>query len=360
MIVGDAFMAHGNRTRRLFIRDLLTLSVAGPTALRTFAATGTIESPLSPIRKRIPSPFVENGKPIVVVVRGDDFPAMLARGMDVLGGFARFGTGKSVIVKPNFVFDKKTRYPTTTDERSVLTTVEYLQKEGFSDITVADRRGKRMDSGRAGGKFEWSGLNDLAEGGGFTTDSLMDDAKAPTVLVGDDRWTTMPSIGVIKKIYEAGLIINMPTLKKHSQTNLTCSLKNNMGVLDVPTTEYMHLWGDANKAAHDSMPENEVTRRLCLAVAEAAMAVSPEMTVIDARQVLCRNHGSVARGGPRDANRLIISGDPVAADAYAATVLEELEENYDLGPSRETLALAATLGVGVADLDGVVLKVVEA
>lgn len=353
-------MAHGIRSRRIFIRDLLALSVAGPTAFRTFAAAGTVENPLSPIRKRIPNPFMENGRPVVVVVHGDDFPAMLAQGMDVLGGFARFGTGKSVIVKPNFVFDKKTRYPATTDERSVLTTVEYLQKEGFGDITVADRRGKRMKSGRAGGKFEWSGLNELAEDGGFTTDSLMDDAEAPTVQVGDDSWTTMPSIGVIKKIYEAGLIINMPTLKKHSQTNLTCSLKNNMGVLDVPTTEYMHLWGDANKAAHDSMSSDEVTRRLCLAVAEAAMAVSPEMTVIDARTVLCKNHGSVASGEPREANRLIISGDPVAADAYAAGVLKEVYEPYDLGPSRETLDHAARLGIGVADLDGVVVKVVEA
>lgn len=353
-------MAHGNRSRRTFIRDLLALSLAGPTALRTFALTGRVESLLSPIRKRIPNPFMENGRPIVVVVHGNDFPTMLARGMEVLGGFGRFGTGHSVIVKPNFVFDKKTHYPTTTDEQSVLTTVEFLQKEGFGDITVADRRGKRMDSGRAGGKFEWSGLNELAERGGFRTDSLMDDAEAPTVQVGDDRWTTMPSIGVIKKIYEAGLIVNMPTLKRHSQTHLTCSLKNNMGVLDVPTTENMHLWGEANKVAHDSMPEDQVTRRLCVAVAEAAMAVSPEMTVIDARKVLCSNHGSVARGGLREADRLIISGDAVAADVCAAGVLKELDETYELGPTASTFAHAETLEVGVADSDRVVLKVVEA
>jgi uncharacterized protein (DUF362 family) len=352
-------MAHGDRTRRSFIREILALSVAGPTALRTFAATGTVEKTLSPIRKRMPNPFVENGKPVVVVVKGDDFAAMLAKGMNVLGGFARFGTGKSVIVKPNFVFDKKTRYPTTSDESSVLTTVQYLQKEGFGDITVADRRGKRKN-GRAGGKFDWSGLNDLAEDGGFRTDSLMDDAEAPTVHVGDARWTTMPSIGVIRKIYEAGLIINMPTLKKHSQTNLTCSLKNNMGVLDVPTTNYMHLWGDDNKAAHDSMPSDEVTRRLCVAVAEAAMAVSPEMTVIDARKVLCKNHVSFASGDMREANRLIISGDPVAADVFAAGVLKEVYEPYDLGFTRNTFEHASKLGIGVADLNQAVVRVVEA
>ena len=351
-------MAHGTRTRRSFVREVVALGITGPAALRSFAATGTVEKALSPIRTRVPNPFTENGKPIVVVVTGDDFAAMLAKGMDVLGGFARFGSGKSVIVKPNFVFDKKTRYPTTTDEDSVLTTVQYLQKEGFGEITVADRRGNRKN-GRAGGKFDWSGLNDLAEHGGFKTDSLMDDEKAPTVHVGDDRWTTMPSIGVIKKVYEAGLIVNMPTLKKHSQTNLTCSLKNNMGVLDVPSTQYMHLWGDENKAAHDAMPHDEVIRRLCVAVAEAAMAVSPEVTVIDARKVLTLNHGSYARGGPLDANRLIISGDPVAADVHAASVLKEVYEPYDLGFTRDTFAHAADLGIGVADPNGVVVKSIE-
>ena len=77
-------MAQGNRNRRIFIRDLLALSVAGPQALRSFAATGVVEKRLAPIRRRVANPFVENGKPIVVVVHGDDFPAMLAKGMDTL------------------------------------------------------------------------------------------------------------------------------------------------------------------------------------------------------------------------------------------------------------------------------------
>ena len=73
---------------------------------------------------------------------------------------------------------RKSSDQATTDESSVLTTVQCLQKEGFKDITVADRRANRTN-GRAGGKFEWSGLNDRAEAGGFATDSLMDDGEAP-------------------------------------------------------------------------------------------------------------------------------------------------------------------------------------
>ena len=185
---------------------------------------------------------MENGKPIVVIVRGTEFPAMLAKGMEHLGGFTRFGTGKSVIVKPNFVFDQRTRYPTTTEEQSVLTTVEFLQKEGFNDITVADRRGKKV-KGRAGGKFEWSGLNKKAKSGGFKTDSLLD---------------------------------------------------------------------------------NEV-----------------------------------AEGLPREANRLIISGDPLAADIVSAKVLKEVYEPYELGFTEDTFEYAAKLGIGVKDTNSILVKDVE-
>jgi uncharacterized protein (DUF362 family) len=156
---------------------MLGLCLAGPAAVRGLAAKATPPDECFSIRKRLPNPFMENGKPVVVMVRGSDFAAMLARGMELLGGFARFGNHRSVIVKPNFVFDRRTHYPTTTDEASVLTTVEYLQKEGFGRITVADRRANRSH-GRAGGKFDWSGLNDRAEAGGFVTDSLMDDSEA--------------------------------------------------------------------------------------------------------------------------------------------------------------------------------------
>lgn len=349
-------MSENKLTRRAFMEKSFGLCIAGPVLLKGLAQEGTIQEVFMPVRERLPNPFIENGKPIVLVVRGTDFPAMLAKGMDILGGFARFGTGKSVIVKPNFVFDKRTKYPTTTDTQSVLTTVEFLQKEGFKDITVADRRGKKAANGRAGGKFEWSGLNDKAEAGGFKTDSLMDNEIAETVEVSSENWTVMNTYGVIKKIYDTELIINMPTLKRHTQTNLTCALKNMMGVLDVPTTNNMHLWGDENKKAYDSMPRDKVWHRLCLTIAEAATAVNPELTVIDARKVLCKNHLSVANGEPREANRLIISGDPLAADIMAAKVLKEVYEPYDPGFFKDTFEYAARLGIGTADPDGIVLK----
>jgi uncharacterized protein (DUF362 family) len=313
---------------------------------------------LLPIRSQLPNPYTEGGKPVVVLVRGTEFPAMFDKGMEILGGFAPFGTDKSVVVKPNFVFDQRTRYPATTDEQSVLRVVERLQNEGFSEITVADRRSNKAN-GRAGGKFEWSGLNDIAETGGFKTDSLMDEGIAEAVQVRDSRWTEMPQIGVIKTIYDADLIINMPTLKRHTQTNLTCALKNMMGVLDVPTTQLMHLWGDENKERYESMPRDQVWRRLCRTIAEVATAVNPEITIVDARTVLTEHHVNVRTGGPKEANCLIMSGDSLAVEIQAARLLESVHPDYHLGGTSETFDYAARLGFGLAEPEAVVLKEVE-
>ena len=351
-------MNKNQQSRRKFLSKMLGVCVSGPAFLKGFAQNMINPQTFFPIRKRIQNPYMENGKPVVVIVKGTDFPKMLAKGMELLNGFSRLGNNKSVIVKPNFVFDKRTKYPTTTDEESVLTTVKYLQNDGFNNITVADRRGKKKN-GRAGGKFEWSGLNEKAAAGGFSTDSLMDNEIAEAVHVKDERWNEMTSIGVIKKIYDADLIINMPTLKRHSMTNLTCSLKNMMGVLDVPTTENMHLWGESNKTIRKTMSREMVTRRLCLTIAEAALAVNPDLTIIDARQVLCKDHVSVRSGEPREANRLIISGDNLAADIWAAKILKEVYPPYELRFTQDTFEYAAKLGIGMADPNGIALKQVE-
>ena len=53
-------------------------------------------------------------------------------------------------------------------------------------------------------------------------------------------------------------------------------------------------------------------------------------------------------------------GDPVAADVYAARVLKEVHEPFELGFSNETFAYAARLGLGVDDPGAVVLKEVDA
>jgi len=301
-----------------------------------------------PGRIRLPNPFVENGKPLVVVVHGTEFEPMLAKGMELLGGFARFGNGNAVHLNPNFVAPSK--YPVTTDGRSLLTTIEFLKKEGFTDITIAEW-GSLGYEGRVlpTKAFQYYGLDEKAGAGGFKIKDLYND---DAVRVRDDRWTAMPNVGLFKSVYETPLVINMPTIKQHSLLQFTCALKNTMGQIDRQSRLDMHRIGwdytfvsreDRLKSAH-------------LATAEIAAAVNCELTIIDARYAIGKSHHFKSGGVSIKPERIIISGDTLAADWVAANLLAEYYDGFQVEMARLHLDHAAKIGLGAAGLDNVIIK----
>jgi uncharacterized protein (DUF362 family) len=80
-------------------------------------------------------------------------------------------------------------------------------------------------------------------------------------------------------------------------------------------------------------------------LADLATVVSPSLTVIDATRILLRNG---PQGGSlkdvRQLNHVIASADPVAADAYGATLFGLAPEDID-----STVA-AYKMGLGQMDL----------
>jgi len=332
-------------TRRTFLGGALSWCVAGPLVLKSLGKEQ--KTSFLPCRKRLPNPYVENGKPVVVVVHGTEFAPMLAKGMEILGGFARFGIDKAVQLKPNFFTPSP--YPATTDGSSLLTTVELLQKEGFKDITIAEfGSAGRGDSNKATKTFEFYGLDKKAEKGGFKVKDLYDDE---IVRVKDDRWVAMPGVGIFKDVYETPLIINMPTIKQHSQVQFTCALKNTMGQVDKQTRNDMHRRGPAYEAE-----DRDTRRRMShLAVAEIAAAVDLELTIIDARYGMGKSH-QLPSGVSVKLDRIIISGDSLAADRVAAEVLAEYYDRFEVEMAKPHLDHAAHLGLGAASIDDVIIK----
>ena len=326
--------------------------IAAPAFARNINARETPEpQQLLPIRKKLPNPFMAGGKPLVIIVEGDDYTKMLAKALKEIGGFSKFGTDKSVLLKPNFIRDIKTEYPVTTCPKAVLETVDVLFKEGFKEITVGESR--NIKDGKPVGMFNYGGVNAAAEKRGFKTTGLIDEE---VVKVTSDKWNILPQVGVYKRLYDTDIIINMPVVKEHLMTGFTCALKNNMGSIDEPTCMLMHYWGDKYKKLHDSMPREKVHQRLSKSIAEAAHAVSPELTIIDARKVLAKSHLEMPRGKVVAANKLIVSGDQLAADVIAAEVFKEVHPELDLKFTVETFKLAEELGIGSADKSRMVIK----
>ena len=301
-----------------------------------------------PVRSRLPNPYVENGKPIVVVVHGTEFEPMLAKGMGMLGGFKQFGSGRAVHLKPNFVAPSK--YPVTTDGGSLLTTIEFLQKEGFADITIAEWGSLSM-SGRVYPTkgFQYYGLDKKAAAGGFKIKDLYNDE---VVRVRDDRWTAMPDVGVFKSVYDTPLVINMPTIKQHSLLQFTCALKNTMGQIDRKSRLDMHRYGwDYTFEGREQKLQSSH-----LATAEIAAAVNCDLTIIDARYGIGKSHHFKSGGVSIKPDRIIISGDTLAADWVAANLLAEYYDRFQVEMARPHLDHAAKIGLGAAGLDDIIIK----
>lgn len=334
-------MSKSKFSRRAFLGGAIGLAAATP-----FNVKGLLledDQQTVGYRQRVPNPWLENSKPVVAIVRGAAFATMLAKGLELLGGLAPFGTEKAVLVKPNFIFPEP--YPETTDGASILTMVETLKREGFSDIIVADQGSRRRPASQA---FEFYSLGEKSKAGAF---KIKDLAGEDFKIVKDDNWLAMQEVEVFDSAYNAPLIVNMPVIKQHHSAQFTCALKNNVGPISNRSRSFLHRQNERYKVSAETRIQN-----MKKAIAEVTAAINPEITVIDARQVMGKSHHRSSGGVVVDANRLIISGDALAADRVAATVLDESCNEFQVSMTDECFSHAATLGLGVASLEDAVIK----
>jgi len=108
---------------------------------------------------------------------------------------------------------------------------------------------------------------------------------------------------VLCVLFEADRLINLPVVKSHSLSGLTCGLKNHMGLL-----------GGARGRLH---------QEIHAAVADLAAAFRPTLTVVDATRVMVRGGPTGGRLDDVVARNAVAAGtDPVACDAWAAAQLD--------------------------------------
>lgn len=93
-------------------------------------------------------------------------------------------------------------------------------------------------------------------------------------------------------------------------------------------------------------------------IAEFADCLSPELNIVDARSILTVSGPSLKDGSVvKQIDRIVVSGDIVATDAYCAGILADNDKTFDKKSIAATLQYAEKLGLGVADLSRV--KIVE-
>jgi uncharacterized protein (DUF362 family) len=265
------------------------------------------------------------GQAYLAVARGPDAAAITQAALAALGGMERFvGSGDDVIVKPNICVDyHSAEYAATSNPTVVGTLVAMCLEAGARRVRVMDT----PLGGTPESAYAVSGIEDavLAAGGEM---EIMSPVKFSETPIPEGR--DIASWEIYRDILETNVLINVPIAKHHSLARLSLGMKNLLGVITRP---------------------NLFHRNIGQRVADLASLIRPTLTIVDAVRTLI-DHGPT--GGSlndvRQTDTVIASHDFVAADAWATTLFELAPDDVDY------VRMAAEMGLGTADLDGMEIE----
>lgn len=250
----------------------------------------------------------------LIVVHGSD-PAALAR---EAAAAAKLETlipeGALVSFKPNLVVSKNAASGAVTHPEIIAGLVSYLREKGFDRFEIIEGSWVGDSTARA---FAAAGYTELAS-----------ELAIPLIDLQRDSWKRYDAgggqkIAVCDRAMAAEFLINLPVVKGHCQTTVTCALKNLKGCIS-----------DEEKSRFHSIGLHEPIARL-------NRVLKSSFILADA---ICGDLDFEEGGNPVPMNRVIAGLDPVLLDAYACRLMgHDLEDVPYIG-------LAAAYGVGSADL----------
>jgi len=263
--------------------------------------------------------------PSTLAVASGKEPAKTTRAaVDALGGMGKLvKKGNFVVVKPNIAWNQPPDVAATTNPAVVGEIVKMCKEAGAGRILVIDHiidKPAEMVLGLTG--MIAAGKTAGAEVTAAQNESDYRDIDIP-------KGKAIRSDTCIKEILGADVFINVPVAKVHNATRVTLGMKNLMGC----------IWD--RQAWH--------ANALDQCIADYATALRPDLTILDANRILLTG-GPKGPGKTKDVGQVIAGVDPVATDAYGATLFDMKPE--EVGHIR----LAYELGVGEIDLAKVKIK----
>jgi uncharacterized protein (DUF362 family) len=264
----------------------------------------------------------------VIVVHGKDIPKMLAAGIAKLGGWGAFiKSGNKVVIKPNVAWNSEPEKGGNTHPDLVKACVLAAEASGASTINLPENTCHPEKA-----TFKTSGVEAALKG---TKARLYRPAKEDYQQVDVPQGKVIKRISIPKDILACDCLINVPVAKSHSAATLSLSMKNWMG--SVPNEERRGWHRDG----------------LHQCIADFSTYLKPRLVIIDATRIMLTK-GPQGPGDQAFPNEIILSTDPVAADAYAATLFKIAP--FDIG----YIKIAHEMGVGCGDLKKIKIERVEA
>lgn len=257
----------------------------------------------------------------ILRIYGTDYKDMTKRLLTESGLKDLIKPGSRIGIKPNLMSCIPADFGATTHPEVVAGIIEYLQENNYTDITV-------MEGSWVGDKtfeaFDICGYNNLA--------SKYNVKLIDTQTEGYyEKKCRDISVNICNCVNDIDFLINVPVVKGHCQTNITCALKNLKGLIPNFEKRRFHAMG-----LHEP-------------IAVLNTCIKQDFIVVDH---ICGDLDSEGGGHPYYSNCVMVSKDPVLTDAFVCRLLEYSLEDVPY------ITLASDKGVGCANLDNLLIRTI--
>ena len=216
-------------------------------------------------------------------------------------------------IKPNLVSPTEASWGATTHPEIVAGIIEYLQEKGFAKIAILEGSWVGDKTTEA---YELCGYRELSEKYQVPFWDMQKDT-------GVDKDCGGMALKICSSVEKIDFLINVPVLKGHCQTKVTCALKNMKGLIPNTEKRRFHALGLHKPIAHLNM------------------GIHQDFIVVDN---ICGDLDFEDGGNPVVMNRIWAGMDPVLIDAYVCQVMHYQTSDVPY------VKLAEELGAGSADL----------
>ena len=249
----------------------------------------------------------------LLLIHGTEYKEMTREILYAAGLEAQIGArDKKIGIKPNLVAPSEAFLGATTHPEIVAGIIEYLQEAGFQNIIM-------LEGSWVGDKTRESmkvcGYEKLSEMYKVPFKDMQADPGELTECGGME-------LEICREAKSLDFLINVPVMKGHCQTKITCALKNMKGLLPNREKRHFHAMGLHKPIAH------------------LAVGLHQDFILVDN---ICGDWDFEDGGNPVEMNRLIAGRDPVLVDAF---VCHEMGYGVEEVPY---IRMAEALGAGCAD-----------
>ena len=250
----------------------------------------------------------------ILVIYGTEYIELTKKLLEEAHLADMIGNPEKIIgIKPNLVAPVPAEDGGTTHPEVVEGLLQYLQEHGFRHLRIMEGSwvGDRTEE-----SFQVCGYDRLAKQYGV---ELIDSQKEPAVTKDCGGM----ELHLCRCATEMDFMINVPVMKGHCQTHITCALKNMKGLLPNKEKRRFHAEGLHRPIAH------------------LALGIHQDFILVDS---ICGDLSFEDGGNPTRMDRLMAAADPVLMDAYVCQLLGyEVEEV-------PYVSMAEELGAGSTDL----------